>query len=197
MTWEMWASGIAAAGAFAGAVIAALNYRREKNRPVDDENRRWSLGVNPTSGDGWHNATLKRNEAGAPEVRLHSLHLKSPRGSLLALPTVDNRGGNVGYAGSWTPLADKATVTRKLVVDRDLSSVRTWNADYVTTRSLGFSEFSFFISPPPSRILSWQRSRRVTIIVEAEEISSARRRIRTNVSSQIVDWTASAINRAK
>jgi hypothetical protein len=202
MTWEQWAKGAAAgitmiAGA-TGIYTSIARYLRERRRPRLEESRRWSFDVEPSSEECWYKASLKRTETdvSAPEMRLQALRIKSPRQSLLAAPTKDVRVGAVGYSGSWTPAPEKSAIAKKLVIAHDLKPVRVWNQDHITTRSLGYSQFDFFVSSPPKSAFWWQRSRRVTITVDAEEISSGRRSIRIKVHSQVIDWSARTPHKA-
>jgi hypothetical protein len=201
MTWDRWATLLLAAVAATGTIVSgyvniARHWRDRNQSDTEEHRRRWSLEVETLSKNGWHLAHLKR-EVGAIAVRLRSLNVEMPTKTLIAKGTLDLRVGNIGYSGSFVSLPDLSTATRKLVIDTNLQAERAWGHDHQTMLQLDYAMFDFFVSSPPAPSF-WRRdkSRRVTITVEAEEISSARRNMRIKVISQPIDWSASAAHKA-
>lgn len=192
MTWDRWATLGFAAVAAIGAVIAGYvnlaKHFRERNQAKAEERRRWSLEVEPPSQGEWRFAHLRRRELGAISISLRTLRVRAPSNALLATVSHDKRTGLVGYGGSYAPIPDLATAARTLVVEANLHPARAWTFDRRTTVALDYSLFDFFVLSPPASSF-WRRhsSRRLTITVEAEEISSARRAIRINVKSHPID----------
>ncbi len=212
MTWDREAELIIAA---IGVAVAAMTWlsglannaysdaskrRREKVQASAEEGRHWCLEVEPSSQDGWHLVHLKRSEIGATRIHLRALKLMPP-GSLLATVAPDKRGfGALGYGGGRSKYApNRATATRRIAIGVDLHPVRGWRPDRQATIPLQAirSSPSSYPSPPKPSLWRWHNSRSVTITVEAEETSSARRSIRLNVTSQTIDWSVREAHKAK
>ena len=143
-------------------------------------------------GGGWRLALLRRKLGGSVALRLRSIKIKLPRGSIIAFGDRAKAVGALtrGHLSSVAP--NMETAARKIVFERDLkpetgvdlSPIKFFDLDHALTR--------FLVSAPtPSRWRRAHSSRRVTIIVEAEELSAARRTIRIRVASQPIDWTTS------
>lgn len=193
LTWDRWAALIfTAIAAIGGAVTGGVNYarhRREKAQPITNENRRWSLEISPHPQDVWRQASLKRKEDGGSPVRLRSIKIGRPRSSLLTLPQRQTLIGALGREAVDLPSPDVSPAARKLVIERDLAEAERFAFSGSSQRvGLGYSMTAFYVSmPKPSIFSRWYSSRRVKIIVEAEEISSTRRSFRVEVTSQRID----------
>jgi hypothetical protein len=189
---------IATTGTTITGLVSFSRHRREKGQATADENRRWSLEILPPVENGWHPASLKRRQDGGVPVLLFSIKVEKPRRSLL---TVERQVALIG-AVTWEELdrrsPDVSQSARRLLIEKDLSEEERFASAGSSSRvGLGYSVTRFFVSAPrPSRFTRWASSRRVTITVEAEEISSARRSIRTKVHSQPIDWMASNVKAA-
>jgi hypothetical protein len=192
MEWVQFATlvlaGIGAAGAVATGYVSLARHIREAKQPAKDEASRWSLEMSTDVGGGWRLAMLRRKLGGSVALRLRSIEIKLPRGSTVAFGDRTKAVGAVtrGQLSSFAP--NMETAARKIVFERDLrpetgvdlSPIKFFDLDYALTR--------FLVStPPPSRSRRAHSSRRVTIVVEAEEVSAARRTIRIRVTSQPID----------
>jgi hypothetical protein len=185
-------------GAAAGVMTWSVHYSRlraERRQRDDQERDRWSLDVLSGANAGWHAAVLKRSEDSLFSVRLRSVKIDIPAGSLLAPEKRIQMIGYVRREDVDLHSPDLSGVARKLQFEKDLSAesrfVQAGSSERVGLR---YSLTRFYVSSPRQTLFSrWHSPRRVTITVEAEEISSQRRSIRTKVISQPIDWTATVL----
>ena len=150
---------------------------------MDEEMARWNLIVRPfPERPEYFLAELHRSIGIDVGVRLIQLRLTAPKGAFLSpgkyesskLPGRYLPEGNIG--------------TRKIILGKDFNPVKVWGHGGLHYGD--YSSITFFIErPPKSRFRS--SVARAEIIVDAEEISSARRHIRIKAKSHAIDWTAS------
>jgi len=196
VTWDRWAtlifSFVAATAAAATAGVNFSRHRREKAQANGEEMRRWSLELSSESVDNWFPAELKRIVGGGLAVRVATIKIEKPRCSLLAPEERIRMAGLLPYSGTSVRSPNVSQSARKLRLEKNLSEATRFDHSGSLNRvGEGHSIERFYVSAPPAGLFSrWHSSRRVTIIVDAEEISSARRSIRIKVHSQPIDWTA-------
>jgi hypothetical protein len=188
MEWDRLATLILSAVAATGTVVTGgvnlARHWRETKQPTKAEANRWSLELATKADDGWRVAALRRKTEGAVGVRLRSIAIKSPSRSVIA---------HVSREQSKASKPDAATAARKIAFEENLRPLTTIAFPQPRLVETDYSLTSFIVSAPrPSRFNRWHSSRRVTIIVEAEETSSTRRIMRIKVTSQPIDWTASS-----
>jgi hypothetical protein len=194
MEWDRLAtlifSGVAAAGALIAGYVNVSKHVREVQHSSKEEANRWSLEISKGNDDHWFLANLIRNKDESTSVRLRKIELNLPWSSLLVSgewsKPIDRKDGQ--RFPDFVPVIK--TAARTLVFDHDLKPAISIRGGHGVKE--GYSLIRFFVSPP--KLPRWTRShssRRVVIIVEAEEISSARRSMRIKVISQPIDWTAS------
>jgi hypothetical protein len=183
MNWSQWAilaaSMVGAATGLVSSYLAYVKHRKEKAKPMEEESARWNLMVRPFRPE-YFLAELRRSIGEDIGVRLIQLRLTAPRGAFLFRAKYEPpgryvRGDNIGAS--------------KIILGLDFKPVMEHGPGGL--RSGDYSSITFFIGrPPKSRFRS--SITRAEIVVDAEDISSARRHIRIKAKSHEIDWTASS-----
>jgi hypothetical protein len=183
MNWSQWtilaASMIGAATGLVSCYLAYVKHRREKVKPMEEERARWNLIVRQAQPE-YFLAELRRSVGEDVGVRLIQLRLTAPRGAFLFRAKYEPSGRYV--------LGDNIGAS-KINLGLDFNPVIKRGPGGL--RSGDYSSITFFIGrPPKSRFRS--SITRAEIVVDAEDISSARRHIRIKAKSHEIDWTASS-----
>lgn len=181
-------SAIAGAGVIVNGYIALMRYWRDGSQQALAESARWSLNlIAAPRAEGWLLASLRRQTVGAPAVYLIRVTILAPRGAKLA-PTAwseKKKRPDGGYNNSEL-IPQTAKSARALDYGRDLDPAR--RVSFHAIENLDHAKVSFFVSPPESRRSA--AATRFSVLVEAEEISSARRSIRVKVKTRPIALTA-------